>query len=200
MSANKAGPYEIDFLITGFTAPAREHRFRPSVVALGNPTAGTAATAIDIQKAGGGTAKLNVVANQIWEYIRLFYPSGISCTGYTLWKYVTGTDAKDYISAGTVTNPAGTGAAIVAAYQVVLTYRSALGGIMKQVLLETNQAAETRTVLVANAAGTPSQKLAAYVMSADNVIFARDDSYPITPLRQSFGQNERVWRLIYRGT
>lgn len=196
--ANYPGPYEIEYTLTGWTNPVREHVFRVSVAAVGSPTPGTLPTAIDIQKRSGATAKLDVVANQLWEFIRLFYSTTFSCAGYQLWRYVPMTYGKDFIATGTVTNPIASGSAIVNASQITQTYRSANGGILKIVLLETNQAGDTRTTLVPNPAGTPSQRLAAYVMSGDNIILARDDAYPVNPLRDSRGQNERVWREIFR--
>jgi hypothetical protein len=196
--ANLPGPYEIEFTLTGWTAPAREHVFRVNVAAVGSPAVGALPTAIDIQKMGGSTAKLNIVANQIWEFLRLFNNASITCSGYQLWKYVPGTLGKDFISTGAVTNPACNDAGGVNAAQLTQTYRSANGGILKVVMLESNQAGDARVTLVPNAAGTPSQKLAAYIMSADNVFLARDDAYPVNPLRDSRGQNEKIWRLINR--
>lgn len=197
-SGNLPGPYEIEFAMTGWTAPVRNHVFRVSVVALSNPAPGTLPTAIDIQKMSGASAKLNIVANQIWEFIRLFYNNSISCSGYTLWKYVTGTLAKDFIAAGAVTNPLCSGSAGGASGQLTQTYRAASGGILKIVLLETNQTGDGRFTLVPSGVGSASQRLAAYIMSADNVALARDDSYPVTALRDSRGQNEAIWRLINR--
>lgn len=196
--ANYPGPFEIEYLITGFTGPAREHVLRVSVAALGSPSPGTLPSAIDIQKKGGSSAKLDVVANQFWEFIRPFYATGISCSGYQFWRYVPMTFGKDFISTGAVTNPAGTGAAIIPAQQVTQTYRAANGGILKIVLLEPNLGGDTRVTLVPNAGGTTSQRLAAYVLSADSILLARDDSYPINALRESRGQNERIWREIFR--
>lgn len=197
--ANYPGPYEIEYELSGWTAPARTHVMRFSCAVLANPPAGTLATAIDVQKTGGATAKLNVVANQLWEFIRNFYPAAVTCPSYTLWKYVTGTLAKNFISTGALTNTGGVaGGTISPTAQLVQTYRSANGGILKVVVLESLLTGDTRVTLVPNAAGNASQKLAAYILSADNIVLARDDSYPITALRDSRGQNERIWREIYR--
>jgi hypothetical protein len=199
--ANLPGPYEIEFQLSGWLTPARQHVMRFNTIAVGNPPAGTAATAIDMQKQGGATAKLNVVANQIWEFLRLAYHTTITCTGYTLWKYVSGTTAKDFISAGAVTNPLGTvGSAPVPAWENVLTFRSANGGIMKVVYLESSTGGDTRSTLIPSAVGTPFQRFAAYLLSADNVAIARDDAFLIAALRQSNGQNERIWRKLYRSS
>jgi hypothetical protein len=197
--ANFPGPYEIEFQLAGWTPPTREHLLRFSVVALGNPVPGSLPSVIDIQKTGGTSAKLDAVANQIWSFYRQAYNTSVTVVGYTLWRYVTGTLAKDFIASGTVSTPAGTSAAtIVTAGQVTLTFRAAGGGIMKSVLIESSQPGDTRTTLIPNAAGTPVQRIAAYHLSADNVALARDDTYPIAALRDNRGQNEKIWRKVFR--
>jgi len=164
----------------------------------GTPAIGTPAASITIQKLGGATASLQAVADQAWSYLRLSWSTAISASGFSLWKYVT-ENSRVYISGGTLATPAGTGAVITAAHQVTLTFRHAGGGIGKLVLLETGNAGDTQTALTANAAGTVNQRIAAYVMSADSPMIALDNTFPITPLRQSFGQNEAIWRKLYRG-
>jgi len=171
-----------------------------SVAVVGTPAIGSLPTAVTVAKAGGGSATLAVVANQAWEFMRLMWPVAISCTGYQLWRYVSGTYAKDFISTGTVTNPTASGAGFAVAQQTVLTFRSANGGILKSVFLESNMTGNTKLTLIPSAAGTPAQKWAAYLLSADNVSLARDDAYPINGLFDSRGENERLFRLIYRGT
>lgn len=199
MAENLPGPYEIEFDLQGWTSPARSHVLRFSVAAVGSPAAGSLPTAIDIQKMGGGTAKLNVVANQIWGFVRTLYHTSISAVGYTLWRYVPGTLAKDFISAGALTTPAGLSASVATvAHQTTLTFRSANGGVMKVVFLETSLGGDTRTTLIPNSGGTLIPLFASYVMSADNVILARDDAYPVAALRDSRGQNERIWREVFR--
>lgn len=199
MAENLPGPYEIEFDLQGWTSPARSHVLRFSVAAVGSPAPGSLPTVVDIQKMGGATAKLNVVANQIWGFLRTLYAGTISAVGYTLWRYVPGTLAKDFISAGSLTNPTGTAVGSpTVAHQTTLTFRSANGGILKIVLIETNLAGDTRTTLIPNPAGTLIPLFASYVMSADNVILARDDAYPVAPLRDSRGQNERIWREVFR--
>lgn len=199
MAANKPGPYEIELNLGGWVSPSREHVLRISVAALGSPVAGTLPSAIDIQKTGGATAKLDVVTNQLWSFLRPAYHTSISVIGYTLWKYVPGTLAKDFVSSGSVTTPTGTnGTAANIAGQSTLTFRSANGGIMKLVLIEPSFSGDTSTPLIPNAAGSTQAKIAAYILSADNVALARDDSYPIAALRDSRGQNEKIWRKVYR--
>lgn len=199
MSVNLPGPYEIEFSLVGWTAPTREHKIRNSVVAVGTPAIGAAPTAINIQTAGGGSKTLQAVADQAWSFLRSFYNTSISCSGFTFWKYVAGTFAKDFVSAGVPANPAGTGGGVTIAHQTVMTFRSANGGIQKWSLLENSQTGSTQIALVPNAAGTIAQKWAAYILSTDGAFIARDNAYPIAALRVSEGENERVWRKVFRG-
>lgn len=198
---NLPGPYEIEFTVEGYTAPVRSHKIRLSVVATGSPAAGTLPALVNIQKAGGATATLQVVADQAWSFLRQFFNTGLNCSGFTLWKYVTGTLGKDFISAGAVTNPAGTNAgATTVSHQVTLSFRSANGGVVKTILLETSLTSNQQIALVPNGAGNPAQKWAAYIISVDSPLLARDDAYPVAALRDSRGENERIWRKVNRGT
>lgn len=197
---NYPGPYEIEFEVNmGAVTPARTHVIRVNCAIVGTPAPGTLPSAITVQKAGGGTGTLQAVADQWWSFVRQFYLPSVTCTSFTLWKYISGTFSKDFISAGAVANPAGTGGgSTVIAGQVTLSFRTANGSVIKQVFIETGLAGDTRTTLVPNAAGNSVQKFAAYLLSADNVALGRDDSYPVAALRDSRGQNEKVWRSIYR--
>lgn len=197
---NYPGPYEIEFTLDGWTSPVRSHKIRLNVAAVGTPAPGTLPTAITIQKSGGGTATLDAVANQAWSFLRQFFAASIQATGYTFWRYVTGTHAKNFVATGTLSTPAGTGAGITVKHQTTLTFRSANGGILKTVLLETALTGDTQLPLVPNAAGTAPQRWAAYLLSADNPVLAADDAYPILALRDSRGENERIFRKIFRGT
>lgn len=192
------GPYQIEFELTGWQSPSRDHVIRHNVVAVGNPPAGTLATAINFQKSSGGTGLMSTLVNQLWEFYRGWWNNSISCSGVTLWKVVTGTNGKDFITTMNVTNPVCSGGAGQVAHQVTQTYRGANGGIMKIVLLETNQTGTTRVTLLPNPAGTLSQRLAAFVLSADGFLLAGDDSWPIAALRDSRGENESIHKLVFR--
>lgn len=197
MAYSKVGQYSLEYRLEGFTSPTRSHALRAWISPLGTPAIGALPAAIDIQKLGGGTADLGTVANQLWSYLRLMYASSVSAVSYTLWKFAT-ENSRDFVSAGTLTTPAGASGSVQVAQQTTLTFRHALGGIGKLVFLESNQSGDTRTALIPNTLGTPTQRIAAYAMSADSVLIALDNSFPVTPLRDSRGQNEAVWRLIYR--
>lgn len=197
MANSKIGQYQLEFQLDGYTSPTRSHLLHVWLSVQGNPPPGTLATAIDVLKLGGATAKLDVVANQAWSYFRLAYNATIQANNFTLWKYAT-ENARDFISSGTITTPAGSGGTTIIAGQATLTFRHALGGIGKIVLIESTLAGDTQVALVPNGAGNPAQRIAAYMMSADSPMIALDNSFPVSALRDSRGQNERVWREIFR--
>lgn len=198
MANSKIGQYQIEYRLEGFTAPVRSHVVRLWVAPVGTPVVGAPPTSIDIGKRGGASANLQIVADQAWSYIRLNYPAAISATAFSLWHFVTA-NARNFISGGTLATPAGSGAGSVqVAAETMLTFRHGNGGIGKIVLLESNVSGDSRSALVANAAGTGLQRLAAYIMSADGIMTALDNSFPVSPLRDSRGQNEAIWRMVYR--
>lgn len=198
MANSKIGQFQIEYKLDGFTNPIRSHTLRVWVAASGTPTVGQSPADIQIQKRGGGTGSLQAVADQMWGFLRLFWLNSISCSAFSLWRYATET-RRDFYSGGTVTTPAASGTgSIQPAHQLTLTFRHALGGIGKLVLLETTQGGNTRIALVPNAAGSAPQRLAAYIMSADSPMIALDNSFPISPLRDSRGENETIWKQLYR--
>lgn len=197
MANSRIGQYQIEYLIEGFSAPSRSHALRYYV----NPTApvsiGTAMADIDFQALGGASVRADIAGNNFWEFIRPMYNNSISASFMTLWRYVTDT-RRDFISAFPLTNPLCTGAAPQPAQQVTLTFRTATSAVMKIVLLEPNQSGTATLPLVANPAGNVMQRLAAHIMSASGVAVGIDNNFPVTPLRDSRGQNEAVARLLYR--
>lgn len=198
MANSKIGQYQIEYTLEGFTAPTRSHKLRMTVQAIGSPAAGTPANAIDIAKKDTTTAKLDVVANQAWSFFRLMYPSAISASSFTLWYWVTN-NVRDFVSSGTLTTPTGgTAGAVQPAQQTMLTFRSGNGGIAKFAFIEPYIGGDTRQALTPNAAGTPAQRIAAYLLSGDSPAQSLSNGFLVAALRDSKGQNEAVWRLLYR--
>jgi hypothetical protein len=197
MPNSKIGQYQLEYRIEGFTAPTRSHALRLWIIPSGSPAVGTPPASVTIQKLGGSTASLQAVADQAWSFFRLAYVTTVQAVSFSLWKFATET-ARDFVTAGALTTPAGAAGVTTIAGQTTLTFRHALGGIGKIVLLESNLSGDTRTALVPNGAGTPAQRIAAYIMSADSPMIALDNSFPVSPLRDSRGQNEAIWRMVYR--
>lgn len=198
---NFPGPYELEFVINmGGVTPARVHALRINVAVVGTPVSGALLSSVTLQTAGGGTKTAQAAADQFWSFIRLKYAATVTCTEVRLWKYIPNTFAKDFISAGAVANNAGASGGVVNAQQETLSFRTANGSVLKIVILEGNLAGDTITTLTPVAAGNQAQRIAFYIMSADNVALGRDDGYPVAAMRQALGQNERIWRKIFRTT
>lgn len=197
MAVNFPGPYEIEYSILVGTLT---HVIRVNCIATPAPTVGDAFSAINVMTRTGTPAVLQTAVDGLWDVIRQAYNNAVSCTAVTLWRYpVSGSLAKTYVSAGSVTNPAGSsGSATTQAHQFTPSFRTANGGILKMVLLETVFTSNVKQVLVPNVAGSPDQRLAAYILSGSNWALGRDDSWPIAALYGSFGQNEATWRARYR--
>lgn len=199
MANSRIGQYQLEFLLDGFVSPTRSHVIRVNCQTVGSPAPGTPANAITMQQRSGATADLATCANQLWGFLRLFYPVTVSAASFTLWRWAT-ENARDFISTSTLALPSGTTGSVQIAAQNTLTFRSASGGIAKIVLIESNQAGDTRTALVANASGSFQQRLASYAISGDSILTALDNAFLVSPLRDARGQNEAIWRKIYRST
>lgn len=191
MANSRVGQYQVEYQLEGFGTPVNTHALRFTCQVVGSPAAGTIPTAIDVNRKGGVTANLQVVADQVWGFFRLYYPNTISAVSFTLWKWVTNTQ-RDFVSAGTLTTPLGTGAGIVQNWQSTLTFRSGAGGILKLVFIEANASGNQRAALVPNAAGTVPQRIAAFALSADSPFQALDNGFVVSALRDSRGENEAV--------
>jgi len=197
MANSKVGQYQIEFTLEGYTAPVRSHALRMWVAISGSPAVGTPPASVTVQKLGGATENLQIAADRAWGFFRLAYPTSIASTSYTLWKYVTET-ARDFVTGGTLTTPAGSTGAATVAGQCTLTFRHALGGIGKLVFLESNMNGNTKIALVPNVSGGTAARIAAYIMSADSPMVALDNAFPVSPLRDARGENEAIWRKVFR--
>lgn len=195
--SSRAGQYQLEFNIEGFTAPNRAHSLRGYVAPQSPPAAGTPMSSIALQARGGGTVNADVAANAFWEFIRPLYNNSISCNSANLWYFVTDT-MRTYISTVVLTNPLCTGGAPQPMQQVTLTWRTAKGKYIKFVLLETNLTGSSTVPLVSNAAGGQTQRISAHVMSMNGVFVGIDNSFPIAPLRDARGQNEYWFRELNR--
>lgn len=197
MARNLPGPYAIEI---GYTVSGRNHSLLLNCIAVGSPAPGTPATGVSLATRSGGSINVATAANDVWGIVRLSLNTGAGSTGWTLWRYDVGSDDKVFITAGAMTVAAGASAIItVAASYQILSMRTGAGGIMKVTILDTVHSRQDQLIVVPSAAAsTLPEKLSAYMLSASGWIIGRDDSYPVAALRQSYGQNETVWKKINR--
>lgn len=191
---NFKNPYgiEVDYSVDG-----RQHVFEMLTDVEGSVVAGADASTIDLKTRGGGTVNMvTAVTAHVTAIAGLFHTSAFIGQA-TLWKYDGDTEQRQFITAfplglnGTSSNPT------VEAQQLTLTFRTQEGGILKQVFLDVTTSGSARIPL-SNALNPAIIAIKNNVLAGTNFILAKDTSYPISPLNASNGQNERVWKSIYR--
>ena len=191
MAINLPGPYEV---VYKYVTDGLTHEAKVNCVALGDPGLGTPEASINFQTIGGTGAPMSDCISDFWAFYRMLLPVATVSAGAELWRYTPGTFQKQFVTAHIGSLLQGNAPAYVAARQDVFSFRTANGGIMKINILETSNTSDLVTPLVANAIGSDSQKMAAYIISSAGWLLARDDAFPIAPLNWSNGQNEAVWR------
>lgn len=198
MVANLPGPYQVEYeyVTSGLT-----HKLAVNCIAIGSPAPGSIFADIQLQQRGGATDDALTLSGNLWAFIRPLLPTATTVSACTLWRFTPGTFERTFIAAREANLPAGSNAtAFSAAAELVLSFRSANGGIMYIRVEEqgTNTATPGYQALIANAAGAATQQLAAYVLSSAGWIIARDDSFPVAPYRQLIGTNETIFKKRYR--
>lgn len=196
MAINLPGPYEV---VLEMTVNTLIHEMKWNCAAVGNPAIGTPASTISFQNRGGGTTLMDTAIGALWAFIRPHYNTAVTVGSVSLWKYVPGTFQKNFITASGVTLPAGSAAAAInPAHELILTMRSANGGIAKITMEETSQTFIGQIPLIANASGSITQQLAAYLISSASWVLARDDAFLFAPYRQLGGTNEAIFKKRFR--
>jgi len=197
MANSRVGNYQLEFTIAGYTSPIRQHTHSIYVAPTSTPSVGASPATIDVQLLGGGTDTLQAVADEYGSFVRRLFSGGQSLTQFTLWRYAT-ENSRDFISAGNL-NLTTTGFGTTQnAQQLTMTYRTAGGSILKAVFLEPNVAGDSKDLAVPDASGNQLQRIGAFMLSSRSPAIGIDNTFPVSALFVSRGQNERVWRKIYR--
>lgn len=194
MTINYPGPYQVR---VHYTTASRPHVQRLNVAVSGTPDPGLNMASYDFILRGGGTVQADTaIAAWIGLIDSLFNTATTNFTHYELWKYAPGTDDATFMS---VLEGGATGAsasAVVPAAQSRMSFISTEGGTMFIDFMETiHQLAVTDPYPFANA---DVQAVANFVISSSNWILAKDTSYPIAARNWNVGQNEALFKKIYR--
>lgn len=198
MAINLPGPYEMDYeyIVSNLT-----HHMRVNCIAVGAPVPGSTFASILLQTKGGGTVDALTATGNFWSFIRPLVSTTVTVAQVTLWKYLPGTFEKTFIAAREANLLAGTNVSTPRlAGEFTESFRSANGGMMYIRIEEhaENVGVFQRASLIANAGGSGTQQLAAYVVSSAGWMIARDDSFPVAPYSLLLGQNEAVFKKRYR--
>lgn len=199
MPINWSGPHIIEFNLSGWQDPLRNHTLAFNCAIIGSPAAGTPATGMSVQQKGGSAGNLQTRIQEMWNFLRLSYPATITVGAIDIWKTVPNSEQRIYLTSTTVTTPTGNAGSYQPARQATMTFRCGAGGVLKVVILEGNQSGDSRVPLVPNGAGNQSQQFAAWALSASSIILGDDDSFPIAAMNLSLCQNGHWRKKLFRG-
>jgi len=183
------GPYqlEIPYIIQGFT-----HYFHVNCDVIGSPVVGSAPADVDMRTKGSGPTPLSTSANLLWATIRPLLSTTTLASTYVLWKFQTTNQDRIFISGGDLTAPNGSNVATpTLAWQGVMSFRSGGGNIGKLQVMEPVIALNGRYPLGGGAIGE-TVAVKNYLMGSTCIVMARDRSFPVAPLNESFGQNDTL--------
>lgn len=190
------GPYEIRI---PYNVDGIQHELKLNAgLAAASPVPVGGADPDDIiLNARVGSVNLQEGVDALWGAIRPLMSSSALAGTYEFWRYPVPGAPAVFVTSGSLTVPNGSGGTYTPAQQATYTFRSALGHIGKIVLMEAVQAGNARAPMNP-AAPTAVGTLASYVISGDSWIIARDDSFLVAPLNESYGQNEAIFRRRFR--
>jgi hypothetical protein len=195
MTVRPPGPFLLDI---PYVQTGEVHHFTVNCDVVGPATIGLAPTVVTMRSQGSGPLLLSGAADDLWDVVRPLMPDTTVATQYVLWKY-NGTNLdKTFISGGTLTAPNGSSDGdVVLASQAIFTFRSGGGNTGKLVVNDTPIDSNFRGPWGTGGIGVTAA-LKTYLLSPDCIVMARDRSFPVAALNESFGQNEKLWRRRYR--
>lgn len=200
MTLNYPGPFGLRmFYTTTISSVAIEHMAEYNIdLTDASPDPGTAFSAMDINLRDLTSDPLNTYCDAWTLLIKPLFNNGAgnSIDRYELWKYEDESFDSTFISAynqGVATT--GTTAATVAG-QVICTYRTIGGGIMKLNFMETLIAIGIRdTPPFANAV---LDDVNDFILSNANGFLGRDNTFPFAAIAAYPGTNEALFKKRYR--
>jgi len=196
--ANYPGPYEIRlFYTTNEPVTISSHVLRLSLRLATDPSPGTPFDAIQtLNKAGSPGNFLFADLTDLLTVVRGFYVSAVDFVRAELWRYPPQSFDALFVSAQSLgIGGTGTGTTQIAG-QLIFTFRTSLGGIMKVDMRGTTVA--PREKLSFPTAFAAFNNLANYFLLPNTPFIGRDNGVPIATLYALAGQNERAWKRVYR--
>lgn len=193
--ANFPGEYQVEITyIVGII----EHKMSLNCDVVGGfVVPGTDPVNIDLQTKGGSSVQLAIAVPAFVNLLKKLWHDDCSFVDYTFWRFDVGTYDRNFIATGSLAIDGDSASENNIAHQQTLTFRTVGGGILKLVLLESIFAGNLKQSLPA-ASNADTVALRDFVLSDNNWIIARDNTYPVAALRLLGGQNEKLFRKRYR--
>lgn len=198
MALNYDGVYEIRLFystVTGTRTMQHRHTFDVGLQVIGDPT-GLTFDDILVDTASASVTLSQYMIDYV-EMVRGFYHSTSDFQRSELWYIPEGTTDAKYIAtwfhgvAGT--HPTGS---TVEAQQATLTFRSAGGGVARLQFMQHVIPGNYRRAYPTG--DTNWDALMQFVIGVESAHRARDNTKLVAPINAGLGQNEKLWRKIYR--
>lgn len=197
MTINFPGPYTVKIF---YDVAGYDHILNLNVAFATPPGVGVAFSSIypltDLGTTSAGSLQVWVDA-LVTDLLPLFSAAESAIRTAELWKNVPDSFAATYVTAYDISEAGTAGGNYEPASQEIYIWRTKEGGTMRLTLMETidqvgqseayNDLSAGRKALVDNNFGSPG------------VWLGRDTSYPLAFLRMHPGQNEKMFRVRYRG-
>jgi hypothetical protein len=190
--ANWPAPYVVDIF---YRVQGQLHKHSAGMILSTEPEAGVEFDTLSAITKNGSLEPLDVVTDTIVSYIKPFYGPLDDILFAELWHYLPESFERQYIASYEI-GAVGTGTAGQIMRQMIMSFRSSLGGVGYVNLLEGAFPQDTQTgwPFPAGAANA----FATYVFSTASPYVFRDNGRPVTPINLSYGQNEKMWRKRFR--
>lgn len=191
---NYPGPYEVRMF---YTVNTIQHVQRLNVRVDGTPAPGTAMADIDFLRRDNLTYTATDEIEDWADLIKPLLSSASSTIDFAeLWKYEPGTFNAEFIS----THPLAVAGTNASAYnpagQIIFTFRTLEGGLMKISVMETTFLKGLPLAYPAMSAA--AQAVADAVQLGTSPWLARDTSYPFSFIKLFPGENEATFKKRYR--
>lgn len=192
--ANFSGPYQIRIF---YTVAGRDHRQSINCDVQGSPVVGSDFSTITLEtKDSVGVAADTAIDAWIDVIDGRFNLTDAVFNRAELWKYVPLSEDASYVATYAIGAAGNTAGATVPAGEIIMTFRTQEGGIMKVSFQDTSMPAGSSQAYPPTDGG--DEDIMDYVVADDTWMLAKDTSYPIVPLALHPGQNERAFKKIYR--
>jgi len=195
MATNYPGPHEFR-IYYGVASYTHVMRLNCNVIDVG---AGFATLADLTLQQRQGTVQADTALEAFVDLLKPLYPSTNAVFQYAeLYQY----EPESFESAFLLTHDlsvAGTaGGSYSPASQVIFVFRTDEGGVMR--LSPMNSVKAPGQLVQYSALGVPEKAIVDFIISDNNWILGRDTSYPRTFKSMYPGQNEALWKKIYRNS
>lgn len=196
MVTNFPGPYQADiFYTTLVSGVPLEHVAKLNVDCVGPLFPGQDFSTIEFVTKGAGPVN-GLAAILDWaDLMKAFFHTANTIDRVELWSVAPESYDRTFISAADIGVDGTNVGATIPASQVIFTFRTSEGGIMRLNLMEASEL-PGRPQTLPN--GFPTiDNVANFVVSDNNWILGRDTSYPVATIRYLPGQNEKLFKFRF---